>query len=72
MFGTGCKKCIVTEEMIRNKAEEIGAEIELSHVFDPAEIAMRGIMTTPAVMVDGKLVHKGGLPGDGEIAQWLK
>ena len=71
VFGTGCKKFIQTEEMIKNKAQEMGAEIDLSHIFDPVEIATRGIMTTPAVMVDGKLVHKGGLPNDGEIAQWL-
>ncbi len=72
VFGTGCKKCIQTEDMIKSKAKEIGVEIELSHIFDPVEIATRGIMTTPAVMVDGKMVHKGGLPQDAEIENWIK
>jgi small redox-active disulfide protein 2 len=72
VFGTGCKKCITTEDMIKQKAEEIGAEIKLSHIYDVVEIASRGIMSTPAVMVDGKLVHKGGLPDNSEIESWLK
>lgn len=72
VFGTGCKKCVTTEEMIKNKAQDIGADIDLQHIYDPVEIASRGIMTTPAVMVDGKLVHKGGLPNDAEIADWLR
>lgn len=72
VFGTGCKKCVLTEDMIKTKAEQIGAEIALSHIYDPVEIAMRGIMSTPAVMVDGKLVHRGGLPDNAEIETWLK
>lgn len=71
VFGTGCKKCVMTEDMIKNKANEVGADIDLSHIYDPVEIATRGIMTTPAVMVNGKLVHKGGLPDNKEIAEWL-
>jgi len=72
VFGTGCKKCVTTEDMIKTKAESIGAEIDLQHIYDPVEMALRGIMTTPAVMVDGKLVHKGGLPSDAEIEEWIK
>ena len=72
VLGTGCKKCLTTEDMIKNKAAAMGAEIDLQHIFDPVEIASRGIMTTPAVMVDGKLVHKGGLPSDADIEGWIK
>lgn len=71
VFGTGCKKCITTEEMIKNKAHAMGAKIDLQHIYDPVEMASRGIMSTPAVMVDGKLVHKGGLPNDAEIEEWI-
>ncbi len=72
VFGTGCKKCVTTEEMIKNKADAMGTEIDLHHVYDPIEIASRGIISTPAVMVDGKLVHKGGLPKDIDIEEWIK
>lgn len=72
VFGTGCKKCITTESMIKNKAGAMGAEIDLHHVYNPIEMAKRGIISTPAVMVDGKLVHKGGLPNDRDIEAWIK
>ena len=72
VFGTGCKKCVTTEEMIKARAEEAGIEIDLVHIDDAAEIASRGIMSTPAVMVDGVLVHKSGLPADEDIDQWLR
>ncbi len=72
VFGTGCKKCVATEELIQRKADELKIEIGLHHVYDPIEIASRGIMTTPAVTVDGQLVHKGGLPSEKEIEAWLK
>ena len=72
VFGTGCKKCITTEDMISQKAKELGIEIEMHHINDIAQIASRGIMSTPAVMVDGKLVHKGGLPSNAEIEEWIK
>jgi len=71
VLGTGCKKCVNVETAIREKADSMGAEIDLHHVYDPVEIATRGIMTTPAVMVDGKLVHKGGVPGDKDIEEWI-
>ncbi len=72
VYGTGCKKCVTTEEMIASKASELGIQLQLEHVYDPIAIASKGIMTTPAVMVDGKLVHKGGLPNDKEIEEWIK
>lgn len=50
----------------------MGAEMDLQHIDNPGEIAPRGIMSTPAVIIDGKLVHKGGLPSDVEIEAWIK
>lgn len=40
--------------------------------IDPVEIATRGVVSTPAVIVDGKLVHKGGVPHEAAIEEWLK
>ena len=71
VFGSGCKKCSATEELIRNTAQSVGAAIDLSHIYDPVEIASRGIISTPAVMIDGVLVHKGGMPSEKEILNWL-
>jgi len=72
VFGTGCKKCITTENMIKQKALEIGVEIDILHISDAIEIASRGIIRTPAIMIDGKLVHSSGVPDDLEIEQWLR
>lgn len=72
VFGTGCKKCVATEAIIQTKADELGVPIDMVKVTDPVAIASKGIMTTPAVMVDGKIVHKGGLPSDDDVARWLK
>ena len=72
VLGTGCKKCTTTEEMIANKADALGLDVDIQHVTDAVEIATRGITSTPAVMVDDKLVHKGGVPKDRDIEGWLK
>lgn len=67
----GCKKCISLADMIRKKADELGVEIELVKIEDPAEIAGWGIMITPAVIIDDKIVHKGRLPSAADIEKWL-
>ena len=72
VLGTGCKKCVTTEDRIKNIADAKGADIDLHHIYDPVEIASRGVISTPAVIVDGTIVHKGGLPSDKEIEKWLK
>lgn len=71
VFGTGCRKCVSVEEAIRDTAHKVGVAINLQHIHDPVEIAARGIIATPAVMVDGRLVHKGGVPEEAEIVSWL-
>ncbi len=72
VLGTGCRKCISTEEMISNKANELGVEINLIKITDPVEIASRGILSTPAVVVDGKIVHRGSVPSSEDVLEWLK
>lgn len=72
VFGTGCANCTTTEEMIKECATELGIEIELTHVNDLAKIAARGIISTPSVMVDNRLVHKGSVPTNSQITEWLK
>ncbi|NCC21367.1 MAG: thioredoxin family protein [Alphaproteobacteria bacterium] len=71
LFGTGCRTCAVTEKMIRDKAAALGVQIELVKVDDPAEIVSRGVISIPAVMVEGTFVHKGGLPSGRDIETWL-
>ena len=71
VLGSGCKNCETTAKLITLAAEQAGVEIELEKITDIAEIMSHGVMSTPGVIVDGKLVHAGGLPGPDKILEWV-
>ncbi len=71
VYGPGCKRCETTEGMVRDAAAKLGIEVEVEKVTDTKSIAMAGVMSTPGVAVDGKLVHAGGLPDATKLEQWL-
>ncbi len=71
VFGPGCKRCETAEKMIRDAAAKLGVDVTVGKVTDPREIAMAGIMSTPGISVDGKLVHSGGLPDAKKLEGWL-
>jgi len=72
VLGTGCTSCKTTVEMILRMADEQGVTIELEKVEDIAEIAATGIMSTPGVLVDGKVVHAGGIPSRSQVQSWFR
>jgi small redox-active disulfide protein 2 len=72
VLGPGCKRCMRTAEMVQAEADKLGIPITIEKVTDYAAIAAFGVAATPGVVVDGKLVHAGGLPREGEIGSWLK
>ena len=71
VLGPGCKRCQTTAEMVRTEASKLGIEINLEKVTDYTEIASFGVISTPGIVVNGKVVHTGGLPRPEEIAKWL-
>ena len=71
VLGTGCANCKTTVKLIEVVAKEQGASIALSKVEDLPEIMKYGVMSTPGVVVDGKVVHAGGIPDRAKIAGWL-
>ncbi len=71
VLGSGCKTCQLTAKLIRTEAERLGVDIRLDKVTDYAAIAGYGIASTPGVVVDGKVVHAGGLPQAANVATWL-
>ena len=71
VLGSGCKNCDTTAKLIKIAADQAGVEIELEKVTDIAQIMTYGVMSTPGVVVDGKVVHAGGLPGPDLIRQWI-
>ena len=72
VLGTGCRNCEITANVITQAAREAGVEIELEKVTDIAEIMAYGVMSTPGVVVDGKLVHAGGIPGPDQVRAWVR
>jgi len=71
VFGPGCKRCEATEAMVKQAASKLGIEVAVEKVTDAKSIAMAGVMSTPGLSVDGKLVHAGGLPDEGKLEGWL-
>ncbi len=71
VLGSGCKNCETTANLIAIAAQQAGVEIELEKVTDMAEIMGYGVISTPGVVVDGKVVHAGGLPGPDLVRKWV-
>jgi len=71
VLGSGCKRCEQTAAMLEQEAARLGVTIRLEKVTDYAAIAAWGIASTPGIVVDGKVVHAGGLPKLDAIAGWL-
>ncbi len=72
VYGPGCKRCETTAEMVRAAAQKLGIEVSVEKVTDMAAIAGAGVMATPGIGIDGRLVHAGGLPDAAELEGWLK
>jgi len=71
VLGTGCANCKNTIALIDQAAKEKGVSVVLTKVEDIKDIMTYGVMSTPAVVIDGKVVHAGGVPSREKIAQWL-
>ena len=72
VLGSGCSKCHSTIGIIERAAHASGVEVEIVKVENPEEIKRSGVRATPAVMIDGKVVHSGGIPSHEEVQTWLK
>ena len=71
VLGTGCANCKTTLKLIEEVAKEKGVQLQLEKVEDMQAIIGYGVMSTPGVVVDGKVVHAGGVPSRDKIAGWL-
>lgn len=71
VLGPGCKRCQQTEDMVKNEASRLGIDVKVEKVTDYAEIAGYGIVSTPGIVIDGRVVHAGGLPKPEDLEQWL-
>lgn len=71
VLGPGCKRCQTTADMVQTAADRLGVPVRVEKVTDYAAIAGYGIASTPGIVIDGKVVHAGGLPKEDDLARWL-
>lgn len=71
VLGSGCRNCEMTIRMIADQAEKAGVEAAIEKVTDMADILGYGVMSTPGVVLDGAVVHSGGVPTASQVAEWL-
>ena len=71
VLGTGCANCKATLKLIEDTAKARGVAVQLEKVENIADIMAHGVMSTPGVIIDGKVVHAGGVPDRKRIESWL-
>lgn len=71
VLGSGCANCVNTLKLIEQVAKEKGIEVQLEKVTDIAQIMGYGVMRTPGVVIDGMVVHAGGMPDRKKVESWL-
>jgi small redox-active disulfide protein 2 len=71
VFGIGCANCKSTIALIEQIAQAKGVEVKLEKVEELRDITSYGIMATPGVVIDGKVVHTGGVPSREKVASWF-
>ena len=71
VLGTGCANCRATVQRVEDVAKELGVPITVEKVEAIQDIMAFGILATPGVVIDGKVVHSGGVPSREKIAGWL-
>lgn len=72
ILGSGCKKCNELEANTKAALAQLGMDTTMDHVTDFAAIAANGVMTTPALVVDGKVVSYGKVLKTDEVAKLLQ
>ncbi len=71
VLGTGCTKCKLLHEAVLKAVAESGVQAEVHKIEDIAAILERGVMSTPALVKDGKVLAAGKIPSPKEIMAWL-
>ncbi|MBN1994532.1 MAG: TM0996/MTH895 family glutaredoxin-like protein [Anaerolineae bacterium] len=72
ILGGGCANCQKTKVLAQEVVANLGLEAQIQEVKDMADIMAYGVMTTPAVVIDEKVVHSGGVPTRDKMVQILQ
>jgi len=72
VLGTGCTKCKTLEQRVKDVVSEESIQAEITKVEDIVEIMKFGVMSTPALVINDKVVMSGSLPSKKELVQLIK
>ena len=72
VYGTGCPSCKKLEAMCYDALQELNINADVQKVTDIQEIVQSGIMSTPGLEINGKIVSTGKLPTKETLAHWIK
>lgn len=71
VLGTGCSNCKNTVRLIEEVARAKGVEIRLEKVEEIQNIMNYNVLATPGVVLDGQVVHAGGVPARSKVEGWF-
>lgn len=71
VLGMGCPRCFELERRVKNALERLKLEASVDKVSDLKQIMSCGVFSTPALVIDGKVVSQGQLPSVEDIMKWL-
>ena len=73
VLGPGCANCFKMEELAKTAVKELGIAAKIEKITDIGQIAMHGILSTPGLIVNGKIKHSGKpLPSIEKIKEMMK
>jgi len=71
VLGGGCSNCKTTVKLVEDVAKELGIEIQLEKVEDIVDIMTYDVMSTPGVVMNGEVVHRGSVPSRSQVEGWF-
>ena len=72
VVGSGCRKCIELEKRVRGAVSMLGLKAEVEHVYDVSRMVGMGVVSTPALIMDGKVILSGMLPTTDYLVSLIK
>ena len=71
VLGPGCNNCIMLEKNAREAVAMVGVEATVTKITDREAIMAYGILSTPGLVIDGRVVSAGRIPSADDIVVWL-
>ena len=70
--GPGCPNCTKAEDIVKEAVADAGIDADILKVTDFAEMAKLGVLSTPAIVINGKIMSVGKVPAKNEVLSWIK